>query len=308
MTVFEIPTLLPYFSLNQKQQDNRLHFYRLRWRQGQLLVSPKQKPLQPYLHSLENEQWLVECLKHSPVRLVRIDPTVGETNLKFWVSACKQASKAVFLRLPTAHVLPSRHCPQSWWLLKRLIDWGAASILLLVLSPVILGLVCLMGIYSPGPIFVQQWCVGERGKLFQLLKFRTTTVKVETFEQEMMGNQNPLQCEDESCVTSLGRWLRKSSLDTIPQLLNVLRGEMSIVGPRPWNLADAVRLSPEERQHLNALPGIIGALQLETRSNLLDLDALNRCSQEYLSNWSLWQDLKIVLLTVPKLFSGFNTY
>lgn len=289
MTIFEIPTPPLHFPSSQKQHDNRLHFYSLRWRQGQLLVSTK-KSSRPYLHSYEDEQWLVECLKHSPVRLVRIDPAVGEENLKFWVSACKQASKAVFLRLPTAHVLPSRRWPHSWWLLKRLIDWGAASILLLVLSPVILGLVFIMDVCSPGPIFVPQWCIGERGKLFQLLKFRTMAIK------------------DDVGITSLGRWMRKSGLDSIPELLNVLRGEMSFVGPRPWSLSDALQLEPEERQHLNALPGIIGTLQLETKSNLLDLDALNHCSQEYLSHWSLWQDLKIVLLSVPRFLSGFGTY
>ncbi|MBV9386686.1 MAG: sugar transferase [Chroococcidiopsidaceae cyanobacterium CP_BM_ER_R8_30] len=291
MTIFEVPTLLlSNIPSGQTQHDNRLNSYLLRWRQGQLLVSPKHKPSQPYLHSFENEQWLVECLKHSPVRLVRIDPALGEENLKFWVSACKRASKTMFLRLPTAHALPSRRCPQSWWLLKRLIDWGTASVLLLVLSPVILGLIFLMDVFSPGPIFVQQWCIGERGKLFQLLKFRTTLMK------------------DDLHVTSLGRWMRKSGLDNLPQLLNVLRGEMSFVGPSPWSLSDALQLEPEERQHLNALPGIIEALQLETGSQLLDLDVLNRRSQEYLSNWSLWQDLKIVLLSVPKFLLGFGTY
>lgn len=308
MIVFKIPTLLPYPPLNQKQQDNKPYLYKLRWRQGQLLVSPQQKPLHSYLNLLENEQWLVECLKHSPVHLVRIDPAIGETNLKFWVSACEQASKPVFLRLPTAHTLPSRRCAQSWWLLKRLIDWGVASTLLLVLSPVILGLVCLISIYSPGSIFVRQWCIGERGKLFQLLKFRTTAVKVKTSEQETMSNLNRPQYKDDFCVTSLGRWMGKSGLDRIPQLLNVLQGEMSVVGPHPWSFSDAVRLDPEKRQHLNALPGIIGALECDTNSNLLDLDALNRSSQEYLSHWSLWQDLKILLLAVPKLLLGFGTY
>jgi len=204
----------------------------LKWRQGKLLVSLAPRDKQPYLPSIESEQWLVDCLKHSPVRLIRIDPDLGESWLKLWADACEQANKAVFLRLPSARELPRWR----WWWLKRLIDWSAAAVLLLALSPVMLVLVLLMHVYSPGPIFLRQWYVGERGKLFRVFKFRTT---------------------------GLERLMRKYSLDALPQLLNVVRGEMSLVGPRPWTLDEAVRLSPEGRQQLNKLPGIIGAKQVE---------------------------------------------
>jgi lipopolysaccharide/colanic/teichoic acid biosynthesis glycosyltransferase len=240
---------------------------------------------QPHLPALENEQWLVECLKHSGVRLIRIVPDLGEPSLKFWAEACDKASKSIFLRLSAAAQLPSSRCPLRWWL-KRLIDWSAATLLLLTLSPVMLGLACLVRLQSPEPIFYRQWCVGERGKLFRLLKFRTMVMNT-----------------DQS-ITPLGRWMRKYSLDELPQLFNVLRFEISLVGPRPWILSDAVQISPEFRQQLNALPGIIAKQQKEARSNLLDLDALRRCNLEYLRCWSLWQDLKILLLTISKVFSG----
>jgi lipopolysaccharide/colanic/teichoic acid biosynthesis glycosyltransferase len=106
-----------------------------------------------------------------------------------------------------------------------------------------------MRVQSPQPIFFRQWCVGERGKLFRLFKFRTGLVNAQTLEHEVMGNQKSLQKhEDGKSITPLGLWMRKYSLDKLPQLFNVLRGEISLMGPRPWTLYDAVRLSPEERR------------------------------------------------------------
>lgn len=298
MTTSKVP-IPTYFQKNHLQQDNQSLRCTLKWRQGQLLVRPEQQLLQvekPNLPPLENEQWLVECLKHSPVRLVRIDPAVGEARLKFWASACEQASKSVFLRLSAAHALPSKRYPRSWRL-KRLIDWSAAILLLLILSPVILGLVCLMRIQSPEPVFCSSWCVGERGKLFRLFKFRTSVANAQTLDCSVMGNQNSWQKpEDGSHMTPLGRWMHKYTLDKLPQLLNVLRGEMSLVAPPPWALDDVVRISSEGCVELNALPGIIGALQEKASSNLLDLNAVNRCHLEYIRSWSLWQDFKILLL------------
>lgn len=257
MTISKIPTLPTYSPKNQKQQNNHIPRCTLKWRQRQLLVSLDAQSNQPYLPSLENEQWLVECLKRSSVRLIRIDPDLGSASLKFWAFACEQASKPVFLRLSAAQQPPWQRRPQSWWL-NRLIDWIAAALLLLVLSPLILGLVCLMRVQSPSePIFCREWCVGERGKLFRLFKFRTMVVNAQTLEQEVMGNQKSIYDRDEKSITPLGRWMCKYSLDKLPQLFNVLRGEMSLVGRHPWTLYDAARLSPEGRQQLRALPGVV---------------------------------------------------
>lgn len=202
-------------------------------------MSLEQRLFRPYLPSLESEQWLVECLKRSSVRLVRIDPNLGEASLKFWADACEQASKAVFLRLPPAHKLHSQRRLRSWW--SRLIDSIAAALLLLVLSPFILGLAWLMRVQSPEPIFLRQWCVGKRGKLFRIFKFRTLVVNAQTLEHEVMGNQNLQNRQDDRKITSLGRWMRKYKLDKLPQLFNVLRGEINLRGPRPLSLYEAVR-------------------------------------------------------------------
>jgi len=256
MTPSNTAILRTHDSLPQKQQDSYWNYFTLKWRQRKLLVKLSQHVQQPYTPSLENEQWLVDCLSHSPVQLIRIDPDLGEVWLRLWADACKQANKAVFLRVPSAQITAWQESSFRWGL-KRLINWSAAALLLLSLSPLMLGLALLIYVCSPGPIFIRQWCVGQRGKLFQALKFRTMAVNPEELDHQVSSNQKALRrCEADSPITHLGRWMRKYSLDELPQLLNVLRGEMSLVGPRPWSLQDAVKIGSEGQQQLNALPGI----------------------------------------------------
>ena len=290
----------------------------LYWRRHQLLVrrslpqpvilTNRQKP--PYLPPLSDPQWLVECLRRSPVRLVRGDVNLEERSLRAWADACVRSNKTLYLRLPTAAQLPQRRTGTRWRF-KRVCDWTLAALALGLLSPIFVGIAIAVTLTSPGPIFFAQWRVGERGKLFRILKFRTMMTDAEKYHHQVMAGQAS-DClhkrEDDPRITPLGRWLRRYSLDELPQLINVLRGEMSLVGPRPWALYDAVRIRPELRSRLNALPGITGAWQVEARSHLVDLDAVNDRDLEYLRNWSLVGDLRILLRTVPKVLSGFGAY
>lgn len=287
----------------------------LYWRQKQLLVlrfpqgETARQPHSPFCLSVSSDPYqIAERLKRSPVRLVRVDSSLSEAEIRAWADACEASNKAIHLRLPTATQLP--HASHLWWL-KRLIDWGLAALMVILLSPVILTIIVLMRLYTPGPLFFQQWRVGQRGKLFRVMKFRTMVVNAEQHHHQVMAGQakNCLhKREDDPRITPLGRWLRRYSLDELPQLFNVLRGEMSLVGPRPWALYDAVRIRPEMRSRLNALPGITGAWQVEARSTLLDLDSVNHRDLEYLRNWSFTGDLKILLRTIPKVLSGFGAY
>lgn len=281
----------------------------LHWRQRQLLVLRSQNRSSPFFPALADEQLLTECLKRSPVRLVRVDAGLGEEEIRAWASACEAAGKTLYLRLPTARHLPHR-MGSGWWL-KRVLDWCLAVLLLLILSPVLIAIALLIKLTMPGPIFFRQWRVGQRGKLFRVLKFRTMITDAERLHHQVMAGQAKgclHKLENDPRVTPLGRLLRRSSLDELPQLFNVLRGEMSLVGPRPWALYDAVRVRPEVQERLNALPGITGAWQVEARSTLLDLDRVNDWDLEYLRNWSLSKDLRILLKTVPKVLSGFGAY
>ena len=308
MTIYQ--NLLPQtrFAQKQKRQVYHLPEYLVKWRQGQLFIKLSQQANEYNLSMIEDKQFLVECLKNSSAKLLRVEHNLGETKIKVWADASEQAKKVVFLQLPSNNKLPNKQGRISW-VLKRLIDWVGAALLLLALSPFMLGLILLISIYMPGPIFFRQWRVGQRGKLFQIIKFRTMVVDAEKLHHQVMGNQTGLhKLIDDPRITGLGRWMRKYSIDELPQLLNVLRGEMSLVGPRPWALYDALRISPEGQKRLNALPGITGRWQVGARSNLLDLEAVNRLDLEYLESWSLSHDLKILILTVTKVLSGFGAY
>ncbi len=247
-------------------------------------------------------------LYNSWVKVVCLDSELGEPGIGVWADTCRQAQKKVFLRITSSHQILDRHngfC----WRIKRFLDWGSAAILLLLLSPIMLAISLLVKLSSPGRVLFRQWRVGKRGKLFEIYKFRTMSIDAEQQHHEVMGDHNGLhKLENDPRINFLGKWLRKFSLDELPQLFNVLRGEMSLVGPRPWALYDALRLGEVGKERLNALPGITGAWQVESRSKLLDLNAVTKCDLEYLHSWSLIRDFKILLLTVPKVLSGFGAY
>jgi lipopolysaccharide/colanic/teichoic acid biosynthesis glycosyltransferase len=216
------------------QSNNNSPEYKLQWRQGQLFVKRSEASLQLYMRSVESQQELVKCLKHSPVRLVRLDTTLGEAALKSWVKACEEAKKPVFLWQTVEQKQQRKPIKLSWNV--KIIDLIVSFFLLILLSPVILTVAVLQSyVYSLKSIFTKEWCVGSRGKLFQALRFRTTEVNNDT------------------CTTALGEWLCKYQLDKLPQLLNILRGEMSLFGSPTLNLSEAVELGSEEKRHSSVL-------------------------------------------------------
>jgi lipopolysaccharide/colanic/teichoic acid biosynthesis glycosyltransferase len=294
--------------LKQQLSGSNPFCYTLKWRQKQLLLNLSQGVQTHHLQSLENQQLLMLCLQRSPVRLVKLALELSEADLEWWANACNKAGKPVFVKVPSSPEIPKKKHKVKWRL-KRIVDWHAAALLLLMLLPILLVLALLILIQSPGPILFYQWRVGERGKLFRILKFRTMIVGAEELHHQIMGNQPGLhKCKLDPRITPIGCWMRKYSLDELPQLINVLRGEMSLVGPRPWALYDAVRINPEGRYRLNALPGITGQWQIAERSNLRDIAAVNQIDIDYLRSWSLWQDSRILLHTIPKVLSAFGAY
>ncbi|MCU0525734.1 MAG: sugar transferase [Elainella sp. Prado103] len=281
----------------------------LRWRRGRLWVYPAtQDKVGVALPALASEDWFRACLLRSSVKSVCIDPASGLSAVTLWSRACEVAQKPLYLKLPSSASLPQKRYPVAW-AVKQGCDRMAALLLLLSLSPVLLVIAGLIKIQDGGSVFFTQQRVGQRGKLFRIIKFRSMVIDAEKLHSRVMANQTGLhKLECDPRVTPLGRWLRKLSLDELPQLINVLRGEMSLVGPRPWALYDAIRIKPELHQRLNALPGMTGAWQIEARSEQLDLDAVTEQDLQYLKNWSLWQDLKILLLTVPSVLKGHGAY
>lgn len=245
MTTSIISASDPCYSETQTQKGDRHPYCTLVWRRDQLLVKPLGNLKQPYLPVLDDEQLLVECLKHSSVKLVRIDPKLGEAKLNLWASACEQASKPIYLRINSGknYRISENSLLKTF---KRLGDRIVALLFLLVISPIALGLALLMQLSSSEPILEREWHVGERGRLFRGFKFRTTALS------------------------------KKTGLHNLPLILNVVRGEMSLTGPRCWTLAEALELSAKEQQQLNKLPGVVGSWQVEeVESNQLILDSVN---------------------------------
>ena len=294
-------------NIDSDRTQSYLPLCELKWRRKNLLVKSADNHNQ-HLPALTRKQWIEGCLRNSWIERVCIDRALGDRGIKLWADACHQANKPVFVRIPSNSTLPC--CNKTiYWRVKRILDWLATAVILTLISPIMLSIALLIAISTPGPVLYRQWRVGKRGKLFKIYKFRTMIVDAEQKHQQLMSNQNGLhKLEKDPRVTSLGRWLRKYSLDELPQLFNVLRGEMSLVGPRPWALYDALRLGDRGRARLNALPGITGAWQVEGRSHLLNLDAVTKWDMDYLNNWSLTKDLRILLLTIPKVLSGFGAY
>jgi len=197
-----------YSSVEQQHSSHYLPHCILKWRQGLLFVTLGSQSKQPYISAFETEQQLVECLKQSPVRLVCLHPTLGEATLKLWADACEQANKPVFLRgtLQKTFQKQSLLSPQP----KQWMDSIVAFLLLLLLSPIILAAAISIYLYSPEPIYPRQWYIGTGGKFFRLLKFPTRVAN------------------DDSRATLLIRWMCKYNVDKLPQLFNVLRGEISL--------------------------------------------------------------------------------
>jgi lipopolysaccharide/colanic/teichoic acid biosynthesis glycosyltransferase len=179
-------------------------------------------------------------------------------------------------------------------LLKRMIDLIAAVSVLVVFSPVLAVVAAAIRLTMGRPVLFRQVRPGYRGVPFTLIKFRTMR---EAFDRD----GRPLA--DAERLTRLGRFLRRTSLDELPQLWNVLKGELSLVGPRPLLMEYLPLYTPEQARRHEAKPGITGWAQVHGR-NAIDWDAKFRYDTWYVDHWSLGLDVKIVLLTIGKVVRG----
>jgi exopolysaccharide biosynthesis polyprenyl glycosylphosphotransferase len=185
---------------------------------------------------------------------------------------------------------------------KRAFDLMWASLGLLAISPLMILTAVAIKLDSRGPVFFRQLRVGRYGKQFHIFKFRTMVDDAEA-QKDALRHRNEAQeglfkLVDDPRVTRVGRLLRKSALDELPQLLNVLRGEMSLVGPRPLVVDEDVRVQGWHRRRLELTPGMTGPWQIlgPTRVPLREMVAIDYL---YVANWSLWTDMKILLRTIP---------
>jgi lipopolysaccharide/colanic/teichoic acid biosynthesis glycosyltransferase len=204
-----------------------------------------------------------------------------------------------------------RSTPEASWqgLAKQLLDTVGALVMLLVLAPLFVVVAALVKGTSPGPVFFRQERSGLNGRPFTMLKFRSMFSDAEQRKAELAAfneMEGPVfKVTNDPRITPLGRFLRKWSIDEMPQFWNVLRGEMSLVGPRPLPVDEVRRFDDlAHRRRLSVKPGITCLWQVSGRNNVTDFKDWVRLDLEYIDNWSLWLDLKILLLTIPAVFSG----
>jgi exopolysaccharide biosynthesis polyprenyl glycosylphosphotransferase len=208
-------------------------------------------------------------------------------------------------------ILVFRSTPQASWqaVSKHFLDLLGAFALLVLFSPLLVVAAVLIKLTSPGPILFRQQRCGLNGQPFTMLKFRSMVSDAEQrkHELELLNEMSGpvFKVTDDPRITPIGRLLRKYSIDEFPQLLNVLRGEMSLVGPRPLPLDEVKRFDDfAHRRRLSVKPGITCLWQISGRNNVSDFKDWVRLDLEYIDNWTIWLDLKILLRTVPVVLLG----
>ncbi len=200
--------------------------------------------------------------------------------------------------------------------LKRVLDFTAAIFLLLLFAPLILTIIVAIKIQSPGPVIFKQNRIGLHGRPFTMLKFRSMhthnnpQVHQEHVKRLIQQNLSPkelgatsLKLKTDQRITPIGKWIRALSLDELPQLINVLKGEMSIVGPRPPMPYEYDLFKEWHKQRQDVLPGLTGLWQVTAR-NEVPFDDMVRMDLQYIEQMNLWQDLRIMILTPVVMVKG----
>ena len=242
-------------------------------------------------------------------KLVRLCETVGlevkiPTNL-FDVRKCKSTiSHDLDVAVIDLYTSPKMDFQL---VLKRLMDICVSTALLLLTFPLFLLVAVLIKLTSEGPVFFRQERVGYNGRTFTLYKFRTMVKNAEQMKKDLLElneMDGPVfKIRNDPRITRVGHVLRKTSIDELPQLINVLKGDMSLVGPRPPVPNEVVQYQLSDRRRLSMKPGMTGIWQVSGRNNV-SFEKWMEMDRQYIDQWSLWLDLKILARTVPVILRG----
>ncbi|MBS2024045.1 MAG: sugar transferase [Deltaproteobacteria bacterium] len=210
---------------------------------------------------------------------------------------------------PRARVIPSRRSTPVQRGVKRAIDLTVASLALLVFGPLMLVVAALVRLTSRGPAFFRQVRVGHNGKTFEMLKFRSMIEDAERLRPALeVHNERTggpvFKMRQDPRVTPLGRFIRQYSIDELPQLLNVLRGEMSLVGPRPPLPDEVERYEDWQLGRLSVMPGLTCTWQVSHNRYDLSFEEWVRLDLAYIDGWTVGRDLALLFKTVPAVLSG----
>lgn len=187
----------------------------------------------------------------------------------------------------------------------RAFEWCAALLLLVMLSPALLLIAILVFWDGGSPVIFRQSRIGRGGKTFTLYKFRSMVVGAE--QMDVAGAHAAMKLKSDKRVTDVGRWLRRFSLDELPQLVNVLRGEMSLVGPRPHMPSELVAYQSQDFRRLDVRPGMTGLWQVSGRAEKSFQEQMTM-DLYYVDHRSIWLDMLIVLKTLPAVVFGRGAY
>ena len=212
--------------------------------------------------------------------------------------------------LPLIHVDPPTWSDASRWG-KRLFDVLGSLAIMVLLAPVLAFVAVRVALHDRGPVLFGQTRIGRHGEPFECLKFRTMLVAAESMIESLQAEQNAsallFKDKDDPRITGPGRWMRRFSFDELPQLFNVLRGDMSLVGPRPQVAAEVELYDHAMSRRLHVRPGMTGLWQISGRSDLTAEEAM-RLDLYYVDNWSMMQDLSILAYTAGAVISSRGAY
>jgi len=220
-----------------------------------------------------------------------------------------QSEISYFGSIPLLHYSPSAGVGDSGaHVMKRIIDLCVSALLLVLLAPLMILIAVLVKLTSPGPVFFKQKRVGLNGRMFTLLKYRSMIVGAEQMLPELLErnemNGPVFKIKGDPRITAFGRFLRRWSLDELPQLLNVLKGDMSLVGPRPPLPNEVSLYLRKHRKRLSMRPGLTCIWQVSGRNEIPDFDRWAELDLQYIDNWSLRKDFELMLRTIPAVLTG----
>jgi len=195
---------------------------------------------------------------------------------------------------------------------KRFMDIAGSALGMVLLSPVFLGIALAVKLTSPGPVIFRQIRVGRYGRHFRFYKFRSMYMDAEDRKAELMDRNESadgviFKMKDDPRITKVGRFLRRTSLDELPQLWNVFIGDMSLVGPRPPVPSEVMKYTLEDRKRLDVIPGITCLWQIKGRSEIPFHEQV-RLDKEYILAQGVWNDIVILLKTIPAIVGGKGAY
>jgi exopolysaccharide biosynthesis polyprenyl glycosylphosphotransferase len=262
----------------------------------EVFLLPTEGPLEGHLDLIRQCETMGTSIH---LRLAPFEKTISRLELV-------EAAGGDYLRFTTA--------PKSdlGLLAKRLLDLAAALILLLLLSPLLLLVAILVKLTSRGPVVFSQDRAGMNGRIFTLYKIRTMVQGAEKDRQKLEGKNEMdgpvFKIKEDPRITGLGKFLRKTSIDELPQLWNVVKGDMSLVGPRPLPTYEVEKFEPWQRRRMSMRPGITCLWQVSGRNQVTKFEDWMRLDLEYVDRWSLALDAKILLRTIPAVLGARGAY